>query len=668
MRKALIIFGLLLAGPIGMYGQGNAVTVRSTTFTATGSGTAISTTSVKRHALTWWGAGTVSTCTMKLEQSSDGTTWTDLIAATSCTTNGTTVAPGAVIVNFVRLTVTTLTGGGSITLLYEGYSPLQVAAVPPGPNGTVGWVNVKDPKYGALGDGQEVVDAVIAATSIVTSATANFITNAKVGQMVWGIEDATGLARLPQGTIVSIQSQTQITVSTTGAGSFSSIRLRWISDDTAALLAARAAVIATGVRSVGLGTLYIPTGRYGCNKAVATSCLDFVTGGPYNSLTVAGDGPNSSVIWTTPGITMNADLSGNMLAILGHDFTVENMGFDGGRFTSGVSNKVAVSTASGTVGTLTDSTPNLLFNVHISQWQTVAGGTDCGLYAGAARTVVLNSAIEQNNCGGYIAGGNFSSIESLWSNNNNGFNLKIEGVADYPTGGASIIRSTVDECGTFATGCLQILSTSDVVISDSVLYGATGVIAVRVDGTSRATISNSRVTPYSADNNGTGLSILAGGIVSATNTKFRSSGTGVAINNAGTFTDGCGNTIDIASGTGGITNTGTLKNCASQPVGGSCFLTSAAGPLACGNAGQGKVAIPTTTTTYTVNTTAIEDTSTIHLTATTANNGIPGAPACVLPAITSEPQISAQVAKTSFTIGEASTAGITCYNWWVTTP
>ena len=133
---------------------------------------------------------------------------------------------------------------------------------------------------------------------------------------------------------------------------------------------------------------------------------------------------------------------------------------------------------------------------------------------------------------------------------------------------------------------------------------------------------------------------------------------------AGTVLDGCNNT-GTYTGTNAPTITGgTLTPCASEPsVGGRCLLTSAAGPLACGNAAGGKVAIPTTTATYTINTTSVQSGSTITITPTTDNTGIPGAPACVLPTLTADPSISATVAGTSFTIAETSTTGITCYNW-----
>src|ERR1700690_65255 len=94
-----------------------------------------------------------------------------------------------------------------------------------------------------------------------------------------------------------------------------------------------------------------------------------------------------------------------------------------------------------------------------------------------------------------------------------------------------------------------------------------------------------------------------------------------------------------------------------------CLLSSQAGPLACGNAQQGKVAIPNSQSTYTINTTAAYSGAVITLTPTSDNTGIPGSPACPLATLTADPSISATSAGVSFTIAETSTASITCYAW-----
>ena len=79
-------------------------------------------TGVYNHRITWTGKGTRTSCTIKLEQSLDGTTFTDLIGAASCTTNGTLTATG--YVNYVRINVTVLTGSGNT--IYATYNGANV--------------------------------------------------------------------------------------------------------------------------------------------------------------------------------------------------------------------------------------------------------------------------------------------------------------------------------------------------------------------------------------------------------------------------------------------------------------------------------------------------------------------------------------------------------------
>jgi hypothetical protein len=74
---------------------------------------------IYNHRLTWTGKGTRTTGNIKLQQSVDGTTWTDLIAAQSATTDGTATATG--YCNFVRIYCTVISGtGNTIYATYEG--------------------------------------------------------------------------------------------------------------------------------------------------------------------------------------------------------------------------------------------------------------------------------------------------------------------------------------------------------------------------------------------------------------------------------------------------------------------------------------------------------------------------------------------------------------------
>ncbi len=67
--------------------------------------------------------GTVSTCSVKLQKSEDGlTSWTDLIAGATCTSNftGTLTSDQA---NYVRVNATTFTGSGAINVTVFGFTP-----------------------------------------------------------------------------------------------------------------------------------------------------------------------------------------------------------------------------------------------------------------------------------------------------------------------------------------------------------------------------------------------------------------------------------------------------------------------------------------------------------------------------------------------------------------
>jgi hypothetical protein len=95
----------------------------SHTFTATGSSITRSfiASASTHHRLAWYPTGTVLTCSVKLEKSADGSAWTDLIAAADCTSAGVS-ATTAGVHNYTRITLVTLTGGGSLTAVGEGYN------------------------------------------------------------------------------------------------------------------------------------------------------------------------------------------------------------------------------------------------------------------------------------------------------------------------------------------------------------------------------------------------------------------------------------------------------------------------------------------------------------------------------------------------------------------
>lgn len=101
--------------------------------TTTGAQTGINLTAnpIDTHTITWRPSGTVTTCTVALDTSADGVSWTagGAIAGQTCTAAGQLTATTKISSNFVRVNLTTLTGGGTLTVVYSG----RFAPAPPVP-------------------------------------------------------------------------------------------------------------------------------------------------------------------------------------------------------------------------------------------------------------------------------------------------------------------------------------------------------------------------------------------------------------------------------------------------------------------------------------------------------------------------------------------------------
>jgi len=96
----------------------------------------------------------------------------------------------------------------------------------------------------------------------------------------------------------------------------------------------------------------------------------------------------------------------------------------------------------------------------------------------------------------------------------------------------------------------------------------------------------------------------------------------------------------------------------------NCKVNSVS-PAACAAAPSGSFVVPTTTVTYTVNTSVVTINSEIHLTPRSDATGLPSAPTCVLPAVTSTWGVSGRSAGVSFTIALPSTTGTTCFDYTI---
>jgi len=121
----------------------------------------------------------------------------------------------------------------------------------------------------------------------------------------------------------------------------------------------------------------------------------------------------------------------------------------------------------------------------------------------------------------------------------------------------------------------------------------------------------------------------------------------------------------IKTGTG-LVQFGDTVNAVNYQTATDCAANSVS-PAACGSACAGAFVIPTTTTTYTVNTTCpTTNTSHYFLFPRTDNSGLPSAPTCAVPSIASEPVRSTHVNNVSFTVAIASTTGATCWDYLIT--
>lgn len=121
MRKISLLIGLVFLLYISSFGQ-NYVLVN--TFSATG--TSVSDNLIGNgaafHKLTWNVTGTVSGCTVALDSSVDGSSWSagGVIAGQTCTSNGTILSVSS-IVNYVRINMTAFVGTGTVTVIDQGF-------------------------------------------------------------------------------------------------------------------------------------------------------------------------------------------------------------------------------------------------------------------------------------------------------------------------------------------------------------------------------------------------------------------------------------------------------------------------------------------------------------------------------------------------------------------
>jgi hypothetical protein len=125
MKRLFICIVTLFCGLMLSYAHAQQ-SYNSYTATATGPSIGINQTTggINYHLLTWTGSGTRTSCTVALDSSVDGVTWTSggAISGQNCAANGnSTVVAGTF--NYVRINVTALTGAGNtVNVVYDGYT------------------------------------------------------------------------------------------------------------------------------------------------------------------------------------------------------------------------------------------------------------------------------------------------------------------------------------------------------------------------------------------------------------------------------------------------------------------------------------------------------------------------------------------------------------------
>lgn len=131
MKKLLTALFFLFSFVHVSYADG----LNTRVFTGTGSSITIRTsgTGIDYHKLTWNKTGTVSGCTVALDSSVDGVTWSagGVITGQTCTSNGVSTIANTVV-NYIRMTVTAFTGTGNVSVTWNGFISNPVSGGTPG--------------------------------------------------------------------------------------------------------------------------------------------------------------------------------------------------------------------------------------------------------------------------------------------------------------------------------------------------------------------------------------------------------------------------------------------------------------------------------------------------------------------------------------------------------
>lgn len=380
--------------------------------------------------------------------------------------------------------------------------------------------------YGATGNARKVTDAVLNGTTTVTSATANF-TAGDVGKKIWGVESATGVARLTERTISAVNSSTSITVSGSAPGSYTGIHLVWGTDDTAAIQAAAVAADALSPK----GTVYLPRGGYiitdSCfNQSYATGTITYA---------IKGDGSAQSVFYPAPSHALTGGYFLQISSNSQHGL-YEGFGWDGSHYNFGGNSYVMA--------------PSLACCMRDVRFVNQKGFL-AFVYAFQGQNYFDSCHFEAaGNVGLYVVGG--ANVHNCYCGNHYGNGVYIDN-------GASLtwIGGTLDECTyrtVYAAANCKFNAVGAVIFGNGSSYPV-----IETAGTTR--LINCRLEPYNTGYSQSGVKVVTGGLLQATNCTIKGYGTN-------------GHAVDVAAGEA------LIANCVLTSTGSGHALNIASGATA----------------------------------------------------------------------------------------
>lgn len=263
--KRLVFLILLLCG---LACAQTPLAVQNTTFTATGTNGPFNEQNVGIlfHQIIWRTQGTVTTCSIRVDSSADGSTWNtgDIIAAQTCTSNG-SFTSASFAANFVRVNLVTFTGGGTLYVTYGGFNtaPASVGTLPSGLSYSGSTLTVSS---AGNGNGTVQLSGTTSGTcSLATDATASSVISNCANFKVGANGTAAGVLNLLGGT----SGAWTITPSATGTTGTISGPLLIPSGTLAAPGIGLSSNTNTGISNDGFGNLAFGSG--GLQSFVATN-------------------------------------------------------------------------------------------------------------------------------------------------------------------------------------------------------------------------------------------------------------------------------------------------------------------------------------------------------------------------------------------------------------